>query len=126
MGRKNGGSDSGTSATEIHDGLLLGPPGLPSAMVQALTLPLPELRLQSYISELRTFVPFERSDPAQSHRAALNHELIDLINRLIGSEFGAASTKQIGPREQRKSREREQRERGDTRVLENGLRKKIS
>jgi hypothetical protein len=44
--RKNGGSDSGTSATEIRDGLLLGPPGLPSAMVQALTLPLPELRLR--------------------------------------------------------------------------------
>ncbi len=38
----------------------------------------------------------------------------------------ATSTKRIGPREQRKRVEREQRERSLTRILENGLRKKIS
>ncbi|GMY38876.1 conserved oligomeric golgi complex subunit 2 [Fagus crenata] len=58
---------------------------------------------KSYISKLRTFVPFNTlRSKLESHCAALDHELIDLINRLVGSEFGVASTKQIGPREQRK------------------------
>jgi hypothetical protein len=31
----------------------------------------------------------------ESHRVALNHELIDLINRLIGSGSGAASIAEV-------------------------------
>jgi hypothetical protein len=52
----------------------------------------PNFDSESYISELRTFVPFDmlRSE-LESHHAALNHELIDLINCLVGSGSGAAS-----------------------------------
>ncbi|XP_075661883.1 conserved oligomeric Golgi complex subunit 2 [Castanea sativa] len=50
---------------------------------------------ESYISELRTFVPFDtlRSE-LESHRAALNHELIDLINRDY-ADFVNLSTKLV-------------------------------
>ncbi|GMY38819.1 conserved oligomeric golgi complex subunit 2 [Fagus crenata] len=40
---------------------------------------------KSYISKLRTFVPFNTlRSKLESHCAALDHELIDLINRLVG------------------------------------------
>ncbi|PKI53295.1 hypothetical protein CRG98_026323 [Punica granatum] len=50
---------------------------------------------ESYISELRTFVPFDalRSE-LQSHLSALNHELIDLINRDY-NDFVNLSTKLV-------------------------------
>ncbi|KAK9995419.1 hypothetical protein SO802_020105 [Lithocarpus litseifolius] len=55
----------------------------------------PNFDSESYISELRTFVPFDtlRSE-LQSHRAALNHELIDLINRDY-ADFVNLSTKLV-------------------------------
>ena len=41
----------------------------------------PNFDSESYILELRTFVPFDTLwSKLKSHRAALNHELIDLIN----------------------------------------------
>ncbi|KAF3436861.1 hypothetical protein FNV43_RR19614 [Rhamnella rubrinervis] len=50
---------------------------------------------ESYISELRTFVPFDtlRSE-LQSHLASLNHELIELINRDY-ADFVNLSTKLV-------------------------------
>lgn len=50
---------------------------------------------ESYISELRTFVPFEtlRSE-LQAHLSSLNHELIDLINRDY-ADFVNLSTKLV-------------------------------
>ncbi|XP_065630326.1 conserved oligomeric Golgi complex subunit 2 [Quercus suber] len=55
----------------------------------------PNFDSESYISELRTFVPFDtlRSE-LESHRAALNHELIDLINRDY-ADFVNLSTKLV-------------------------------
>ncbi|CAL1389088.1 unnamed protein product [Linum trigynum] len=55
----------------------------------------PNFDSESYISELRTFVPFDnlRSE-LQSHLASLNHELIDLINRDY-ADFVNLSTKLV-------------------------------
>lgn len=50
---------------------------------------------ESYVSELRTFVPFDtlRSE-LQAHLAALHHELVDLINRDY-ADFVNLSTKLV-------------------------------
>lgn len=55
----------------------------------------PNFDSESYISELRTFVPFEtlRSE-LQAHLSSLNHELIDLINRDY-ADFVNLSTKLV-------------------------------
>lgn len=55
----------------------------------------PDFDSESYISELRTFVPFDtlRSE-LQSHLSSLNHELIDLINRDY-TDFVNLSTKLV-------------------------------
>ena len=55
----------------------------------------PNFDSESYISELRTFVPFDtlRSE-LQSHLSSLNHELIDLINRDY-ADFVNLSTKLV-------------------------------
>ncbi|GMN56648.1 hypothetical protein TIFTF001_025753 [Ficus carica] len=55
----------------------------------------PDFDSESYISELRTFVPFEtlRSE-LQSYLSSLNHELIDLINRDY-ADFVNLSTKLV-------------------------------
>ncbi|KAL5750742.1 hypothetical protein ACOSP7_025345 [Xanthoceras sorbifolium] len=55
----------------------------------------PTFDSESYISELRTFVPFEtlRSE-LQAHLSSLNHELIDLINRDY-ADFVNLSTKLV-------------------------------
>ncbi|WCJ36242.1 Conserved oligomeric Golgi complex subunit 2 [Euphorbia peplus] len=55
----------------------------------------PTFDSESYISELRTFVPFDtlRSE-LQSHLSSLNHELIDLINRDY-ADFVNLSTKLV-------------------------------
>ncbi|KAF2302637.1 hypothetical protein GH714_000521 [Hevea brasiliensis] len=55
----------------------------------------PTFDSESYISELRTFVPFDtlRSE-LQAHLASLNHELIDLINRDY-ADFVNLSTKLV-------------------------------
>ncbi|KAM2228222.1 hypothetical protein ACFXTI_014942 [Malus domestica] len=55
----------------------------------------PEFDSESYISDLRTFVPFDtlRSE-LQSYLASLNHELIDLINRDY-ADFVNLSTKLV-------------------------------
>ncbi|PON72169.1 COG complex component [Trema orientale] len=55
----------------------------------------PDFDSESYISELRTFVPFDtlRSE-LQSHLSSLNHELIDLINRDY-ADFVNLSTKLV-------------------------------
>ncbi|KAJ6294244.1 hypothetical protein OIU76_022347 [Salix suchowensis] len=55
----------------------------------------PNFDSDSYISELRTFVPFDtlRSE-LQAHLTSLNHELIDLINRDY-TDFVNLSTKLV-------------------------------
>ncbi|XP_065873329.1 conserved oligomeric Golgi complex subunit 2 [Euphorbia lathyris] len=55
----------------------------------------PTFDSESYISELRTFVPFDtlRSE-LQAHLSSLNHELIDLINRDY-ADFVNLSTKLV-------------------------------
>ncbi|XP_030493253.2 conserved oligomeric Golgi complex subunit 2 isoform X2 [Cannabis sativa] len=55
----------------------------------------PNFDSESYISELRTFVPFDtlRSE-LHSHLSSLNHELIDLINRDY-ADFVNLSTKLV-------------------------------
>ncbi|CAN1129920.1 Conserved oligomeric Golgi complex subunit 2 [Linum perenne] len=55
----------------------------------------PNFDTESFISDLRTFVPFDtlRSE-LQSHLASLNHELIDLINRDY-TDFVNLSTKLV-------------------------------
>lgn len=55
----------------------------------------PDFDSESYISELRTFVPFDtlRSE-LQSYLSSLNHELIDLINRDY-ADFVNLSTKLV-------------------------------
>lgn len=55
----------------------------------------PEFDSEAYISDLRTFVPFDtlRSE-LQSYLASLNHELIDLINRDY-ADFVNLSTKLV-------------------------------
>ncbi|XVF71036.1 hypothetical protein PTKIN_Ptkin12aG0002500 [Pterospermum kingtungense] len=55
----------------------------------------PNFDSESYIAELRTFVPFDtlRSE-LQSHLSSLNHELIDLINRDY-ADFVNLSTKLV-------------------------------
>lgn len=55
----------------------------------------PTFDSESYISELRTFVPFEtlRSE-LQAHLSSLKHELIDLINRDY-TDFVNLSTKLV-------------------------------
>ncbi|KAJ4838487.1 Conserved oligomeric Golgi complex subunit 2 [Turnera subulata] len=55
----------------------------------------PDFDSDAYISELRTFVPFDtlRSE-LETHRASLNHELIDLINRDY-ADFVNLSTKLV-------------------------------
>ncbi|TYI56147.1 hypothetical protein E1A91_D11G189600v1 [Gossypium mustelinum] len=55
----------------------------------------PDLDSESYIAELRTFVPFDtlRSE-LQAHLSSLNHELIDLINRDY-ADFVNLSTKLV-------------------------------
>ncbi|OMO52866.1 COG2 complex component [Corchorus capsularis] len=55
----------------------------------------PDFDSESYISELRTFVPFDtlRSE-LQAHLSSLNHELIDLINRDY-ADFVNLSTKLV-------------------------------
>ncbi|GKV09200.1 hypothetical protein SLEP1_g20741 [Rubroshorea leprosula] len=55
----------------------------------------PDFDSEPYISELRTFVPFDtlRSE-LQSHLSSLNHELIDLINRDY-TDFVNLSTKLV-------------------------------
>lgn len=55
----------------------------------------PDFDSESYIAELRTFVPFDtlRSE-LQAHLSSLNHELIDLINRDY-ADFVNLSTKLV-------------------------------
>lgn len=55
----------------------------------------PTFDYESYVSELRTFVPFDtlRSE-LQSHLASLHHELVDLINRDYG-DYVNLSTKLV-------------------------------
>ncbi|KAE8668942.1 elongation factor 1-delta 1-like isoform X1 [Hibiscus syriacus] len=55
----------------------------------------PDFNSESYIAELRTFVPFDtlRSE-FQAHLSSLNHELIDLINRDY-ADFVNLSTKLV-------------------------------
>jgi hypothetical protein len=55
----------------------------------------PNFDSDTYISELRTFVPFDtlRSE-LQAHLTSLNHELIDLINRDY-ADFVNLSTKLV-------------------------------
>ncbi|WZZ76053.1 hypothetical protein YC2023_087423 [Brassica napus] len=55
----------------------------------------PDFDSESYISELRTFVPFDtlRSE-LRSHLASLNRELVDLINRDY-ADFVSLSTKLV-------------------------------
>ncbi|KAK4750699.1 hypothetical protein SAY87_004181 [Trapa incisa] len=55
----------------------------------------PDFDSESYISELRTFVPFDTLRfQLQSHLSSLNHELIDLINRDY-DDFVNLSTKLV-------------------------------
>ncbi|KAJ9140181.1 hypothetical protein P3X46_030858 [Hevea brasiliensis] len=55
----------------------------------------PTLDTESYISELRTFVPFDTlRTELQAHLASLSHELIDLINRDY-ADFVNLSTKLV-------------------------------
>lgn len=55
----------------------------------------PNFDPESYISELRTFVPFDTlTSELRSHLSSLNHELVDLINRDY-SDFVSLSTKLI-------------------------------
>jgi hypothetical protein len=56
---------------------------------------------------LRSRGGFDLGRFLESHRAALNHKLTDLINRLVGSGSGAAKRE----RAEKESREREQRRR---------------
>ncbi|KAJ9568387.1 hypothetical protein OSB04_004353 [Centaurea solstitialis] len=55
----------------------------------------PDFNSESYISDLRTFVPFEtlRSE-LQSHLSSLKHELVELINRDY-ADFVNLSTKLV-------------------------------
>lgn len=55
----------------------------------------PNFDPESYISELRTFVPFDTlTSELRSHLGSLNRELVDLINRDY-SDFVSLSTKLI-------------------------------
>jgi hypothetical protein len=75
----------------------------------------------SIAGRLRSQGGFDLGRVLESHRAALNHELTDLINRLIGFGSGAAererAEKESREREQKKSREGDQRGESRTRVL---------
>lgn len=79
------------SATDLFgDPIDAHPPWLnPTAFLD------PNFDPESYISELRTFVPFDTlTSELRSHLSALNRELVDLINRDY-SDFVSLSTKLI-------------------------------
>ena len=55
----------------------------------------PDFDSESYISDLRTFVPFDTlRSQLQSHLSSLKHELVDLINRDY-NDFVNLSTKLV-------------------------------